>query len=313
MKSKDNPLVTIIMCFLNEEKFISEAVESILAQDYPHWELFLIDDGSSDGSVEIAKRFESEYANKIFYFDHPGHVNKGLSASRNLGIKSANGEYIALIDADDVWLSGKLTKQLKLFKQHKNITVVVEGSKYWSSWMDPVKADIVIPVGACPGVYEPPHLAAALYPLGKGSAPCPSGIVAERSVFNRCPFEESFRGIYQMYEDQAFLCKVYLNETVYVSSGCNNLYRQRPESLVSSVHQTGKYHIVRSHYLRWFRDYLGHQPLEYKNIQALLDRAQLQYDKPVWHKITVDFPRYAREAFSRFLVRLGVVKYRKIW
>ena len=313
MKNNEHPLISVILCFFNEERFIREAVESVLSQDYKNWELLLVDDGSSDGSFAIAQQFESAYPEKITCLQHPGHVNKGLSASRNLGIKSASGTYVAFIDADDTWLPRKLSSQLNIFRTHPKVTVVLESSNYWKSWMNPMDADIVIPVGAKAGVYSPPDLMLKLYPLGTGAAPCPSGIMVRTEVLRRCQFEESFRGIYQMYEDQAFLCKVYLKETVYVSAACHNNYRQRPASLVSSVHHSGKYHLVRSYYLRWFGEYLKHQPIDFKKVEELLDRALLPYNRPVWHRLTVDFPAFVKEVLARILVRAGILSYRKSW
>jgi glycosyltransferase involved in cell wall biosynthesis len=92
------------MTFFNAQKFIEEAVESIVAQTYTHWELFLVDDGSADGSTDIALRYARRYAGRVGYLEHEGHQNQGISASRNLGIANAKGKYIAFLDADDVWL-----------------------------------------------------------------------------------------------------------------------------------------------------------------------------------------------------------------
>lgn len=313
MKKNEQPLISVILCFYNEERFIKEAIDSVLSQDHTNWELLLVDDGSSDRSVAIAKEYESDFPERIFYLHHPGYVNKGLSASRNAGIRQARGEYVAFLDADDVWLPGKLKDQLQIFKSHPSVTVVLEASNYWKSWMNFTDSDVVIPVGAKEGIYEPPKLMATLYPLGKGAAPCPSGIMVKKDVLRRCCFEDSFRGIFQMYEDQAFLCKVYLKETVYVSSACNNLYRQRPASLVSSVHDSGKYHMVRKYYLNWFRNYLDHQPVGFENVLKLLDKAEMPYKRPIVHKLTVDLPRYSRDVVARVLVRMGILSYRKTW
>ncbi|HYC86144.1 MAG TPA: glycosyltransferase family 2 protein [Chryseosolibacter sp.] len=313
MKQNGRPLVSVILCFFNEEKFLEEAIQSVIAQDYDRWELITVDDGSSDASTEIAKNYHEKHPEKIFYIHHPGHINKGLSASRNAGIREANGEYIAFLDADDVWLPGKLSSQVKIFKKHRHVTAALEASCYWKSWMDSSEADIVIPVGVGQGVYSPPRLMTSLYPLGQGAAPCPSGIMVHRMVLRRCNFEETFQGIYQMYEDQAFLCKVYLKETVFVSAACNNKYRQRPSSLVSSVHQTGKYHLVRRYYLKWFEQYLRHQPVDYKVVNRLLDRALMPYNQPLWHKVAVEFPGKVKDLFARLLIRVGVLKYRKTW
>jgi glycosyltransferase involved in cell wall biosynthesis len=312
MKSYEN-MVSIILCFYNEERFLKEAIQSVLTQDYSNWELILVDDGSSDKSTDIARRYAADYPRKIFYTHHPAHCNKGLSASRNEGIKIAKGNFVAFIDADDVWFPEKLSYQLAIFKKHPYITVILEASSYWKSWMKDSDNDITIPVGVKEGVYSPPQLMLSLYPLGKGAAPCPSGIIVRSMVLTRCKFEESFRGIFQMYEDQAFLCKVYLTETVFVSAACHNLYRQRPSSLVSSVHETGKYHTVRYYYLRWFSDYLKKQPISYSAVNRLVDKALMPYDQPLIYKLTHELPRIGKDIVARLLIKLGLLKYNKSW
>ena len=98
------PLVSAIIIFLNGEQFIEEAIASIFAQSYNNWELLLVDDGSTDHSTMIAQKYAQKYPEKVFYLEHEGHQNKGMSASRNLGISQANGEYIGFLDADDMWL-----------------------------------------------------------------------------------------------------------------------------------------------------------------------------------------------------------------
>lgn len=312
-KVSEEPLVSVVLCFYNEKSFLAEAIQSVLLQDYHHWELLLVDDGSSDESTDLAKTYASRYPDKITYLDHPYHENRGLSASRNAGIRKCKGNYVAFLDADDVWLPGKLRSQIEIFRNNPGVTVVLESSLYWNSWRDPKKQDVLIPVGAGEGVYKAPQLMLSLYPLGKGAAPCPSGIMVHRPVLRRCVFEELFRGIFQMYEDQAFLCKVYLKETVFVSSACNNKYRQRDSSLVSSVHDSGNYHKVRSYYLYWFRDYLHSQPFRYRAVEKLLRRAQMPYREPLMYKLAVDIPQQARKLVTRVLIKLGIISYSKSW
>jgi glycosyltransferase involved in cell wall biosynthesis len=303
------PLISVILCFYNEERFLTEAVQSVLAQDYTNWELLLVDDGSSDKSVMQAKAFCSEFPGKVVYVEHENHTNKGLSASRNAGIKKAKGEYVAFLDADDVWLPEKLSFQYNLFRTHQNITVVLEASSYWYSWNNPELEDVIIPVGAPEGIYDPPALMEILYPLGKGAAPCPSGIMVHRSTLDRCVFEESFRNMYQMYEDQAFLCKVYLNEKVYVSEPWHNLYRQRSASLVSSVYETGKYDVVRSYYLNWFEKYYKSLPRQYKRVTWMLRKALFQYRYPLLFKI-INIAS-VKAIIARMLVKMGLLTYKR--
>lgn len=309
----EQPLVSVVLCFYNEQLFLKEAIESVLSQDYEHWELWLVDDGSSDESPAIAMRYAACDPGRIHYLDHPYHQNKGLSASRNAGIKKCRGTFVAFLDADDVWLPAKLRHQVEIFRMHPAVTVLLEASLYWNSWSDPQKKDVKIPVGVAEGIYRPPSLMLSLYPLGKGAAPCPSGIIVQRVVLRRCPFEDLFRGILQTYEDQAFLCKVYLKETVYVSAACHNWYRQRPDSLVSAVHESGNYDRVRNYYLYWFRDYLHSQPYRYKAVESLLRKAQMPYREPFWYKIRIELPQQFKKMLIRLLTRAGILNYSKSW
>jgi glycosyltransferase involved in cell wall biosynthesis len=70
-------------------------------------------------------------AEKVRYLEHPGHENRGMSASRNLGITHAKGEYIALLDSDDVWLPHKLQQQVAILNSHPEAIMVYELSEYW--------------------------------------------------------------------------------------------------------------------------------------------------------------------------------------
>jgi glycosyltransferase involved in cell wall biosynthesis len=312
MTNKSNQLVSIVLCFYNEERFLEEAVASVMTQDHTDWELFLVDDGSSDKSTSIAKMLASQHEGKVFYLEHEGHTNKGLSASRNLGIRNTTGNYIAFIDADDVWLPEKLTQQLSIFKQHPEVTLILEASLYWYSWNDPKNIDVPIPIGTKQDVvYHPPQLMLNLYPLGKGAAPCPSGFMARRGVLERNLFEESFRSIYQMYEDQGFLCKMYLHETIFVSSACNNKYRQRPASLVSAVHDSGKYDTVRKYYLEWFQKYLKESKVNYPQVNKLLKDALMPYHNPLRYKLMVYFPKRVKGRMAGLLVKMGLLNYNK--
>src|SRR3954451_25115181 len=81
------PRVSVVTPFLNAERFLAEAVDSVLAQTYTDWELLLVDDGSSDGSTEVARNYVGLNPARVRYLEHPGHMNRGTSASRNLGIR----------------------------------------------------------------------------------------------------------------------------------------------------------------------------------------------------------------------------------
>ena len=130
----ERPLVTVVMIFLNAERFIEEAIESVFAQSYGEWELLLVDDGSTDRSTQVALRYAEQYPNKARYFEHADHENLGMSASRNLGISEARGELIAFLDADDVWLPEKLEEQVDILNSHPEAAMVYGATEYWYSW-----------------------------------------------------------------------------------------------------------------------------------------------------------------------------------
>src|SRR5688500_11070839 len=128
------PLVSIIVCFLDEERFLAEAVDSVLAQTFDDWELWLVDDGSRDASSSIARQLAASTPGRIEYLEHAGHTNLGLSASRNAGIQRARGRYIAFLDADDSWYPHKLEEQVAILERHPQAAMVIGASKHWRSW-----------------------------------------------------------------------------------------------------------------------------------------------------------------------------------
>ena len=181
-----SPLVSAIIVFLDEEKFLQEAIDSVFAQTHSNWELLLVDDGSGDQSSEIARQLARQRPERVRYLEHEGHRNRGMSASRNLGIRSARGEYLAFLDADDVWLPHKLERQAPILQSQSRAGAVYGPSLYWSSWTgDPAdqQRDYSPPLGVPSNqLLEPPVLLTLAYPLGEGSSPCPSSIFARRQV-----------------------------------------------------------------------------------------------------------------------------------
>ena len=118
------PFFSIIIPLYNSQEFISDAVESVLNQTYSDWELIIVDDGSQDESLDIARKFEQNY-DVIKVFTHPNNKNKCVSASRNLGIENSNGKWIAFLDADDEWKQDKLKKQYDIIKRYDENLVFV--------------------------------------------------------------------------------------------------------------------------------------------------------------------------------------------
>jgi glycosyltransferase involved in cell wall biosynthesis len=277
-----SPTVSVVTIFLDAARFLEEAVISVLVQTYAHWELLLVDDGSTDGSSEIAHAFATRHPDRIRYLEHPGHANRGMSASRNLGIRHARGEYIALLDADDVWESEKLAQQVALLEAHPEAGLVYGAPLYWYGWTgDPADArrdrspELPVPAGT---VVHPPELTLRSYPLGPGSAPCPSDLLFRRSVAERVGgFEERFHGIYALYEDQAFLAKVCLTAPVLVTDDVVAHYRQHPDSCYARARANGTASAAELVYLEWLaREVFGRHARErgagWDTLRAILQR-----------------------------------------
>ena len=111
-----SPLVSIITPLFNSEKFISETIESVLSQTYKKWELIIVNDNSTDKSVEIINKFIEDERIKIIHLKN----NFGPAYTRNIGIENSIGEFIAFLDSDDLWLNNKLEVQLE-FMQKNNL------------------------------------------------------------------------------------------------------------------------------------------------------------------------------------------------
>jgi glycosyltransferase involved in cell wall biosynthesis len=297
MSNKDK--ISIITCFLNVEMFLEEAIQSVIHQDYVNWELLLVDDGSTDGSTEIAKKYANEYPDKIFYYEHEGHVNLGLSISRNMAIGHSTGQYIAFLDGDDVWYNNFLSNIHNLMC-HYSTAMVGEATEYWFSWNSDEKQDIVRSIGTRQDqIHEPPQLMLELYPLGKGEAPCLCALLIKKDVLIKYNgFEISFTG---MYEDQVLLSKIYLHEPVYISSGCHNLYRQRQGSLVNDSLKYGRYYADRKKYLDWIKSYLDNSNIDHAKINKLVKKALLPYRYPMAYAIFYVLPKKGKMMVTKLL------------
>ena len=116
MSIGNDPLVSIVMPVYNSEAFVAEALESVLAQTYRNWELVVVDDCSNDGSAAIIEEFAARHGeNRIRFFRHES--NKGAAATRRTAFGKVNGDVLAFLDSDDVWMPEKLERQLEFMRR----------------------------------------------------------------------------------------------------------------------------------------------------------------------------------------------------
>ena len=248
------PLVSVICIYRDAEAFLDEAIASVLAQQGPAFELLLVDDGSRDASANIAARRATEVPpGQVRCLAHPGGENRGMSASRNLGLAAARGELIAFIDADDRWRPGKLAQQAALLAEHPAAAMVCGTVNYWASWAG--GADRLVPTGPpVGGLLAPPETSLALYPLGRADAPCPSDVMIRADSLRAVGgFEDAFPGFY---EDQAAFAKLYLAAPVLFAQPVWTDYRQHASSASAEVQRAGTYRAVRGQFLGWFAGWL---------------------------------------------------------
>ena len=182
-------LVSVIVPAYNVEQYVAQAIQSVLAQTYPYFELLIIDDGSRDRTIDICSSFQDSRILLI------RQQNRGLAGARNTGIRHAQGEYLAFLDADDCWLPEKLAKHVQHLESSPHVGVSFSRSAFIDSQ------------GKALGIYQMPKLTGITpshllcrNPIGNGSA-----AVIRRQVLESIKFEQQIDGTSEdCYFDESF-------------------------------------------------------------------------------------------------------------
>ncbi len=287
------PAVSVVMIFFEAERYLRAAIESVLAQTFDEWELILVDDGSTDGGSAIAREYASQHHERIRYVTHAGGGNEGMSASRNRGVSESQGEFIAFLDADDIWMPFKLTHQIDLLRGAPEVGMVYGPTEYWFSWTGEAADrdhDFLGQLAVEPGrKIDPPELLVRSLETHGGMLPGICSLVVRRSLLESIGgFDPSFRG---SYEDQVFFSKVFRHAAVLITDRCSDRYRQHDDSCCAVAQRTGEYdpdgpHPAREKFLHWLEAYLLEHPLEpgspwSDRLRKALDREWLPYKHPV--------------------------------
>jgi glycosyltransferase involved in cell wall biosynthesis len=311
-----NPLVSVIIAFLNESRFLSAALASVAAQSYLHWELLLVDDGSTDGSSGIALDYAASHPGRIRYFEHAQHKTRGVSASRNLGMRHAQGKYIAFLDGDDVWMPHKLARQVGILESCTEAGMTYGDTEWWFSWTGKAAdagRDYTPQSGVAPNtLMSPPSTLLTAFLRGEARVPCTSSLLLRREVVRAVgDFDESFH----IYEDQAFYAKVCTVTPVFVAGDCYSRYRQHPNSACASAKQKGERDLVRLRYLDWLEEYLTSHNIADSALLAALRRKRFRHRHPAvnqalakaWNRLARPlrtFNRLARRTLPHSFSRL---------
>jgi glycosyltransferase involved in cell wall biosynthesis len=293
-RSMHAPRVTAIIIFLDPGAYIEEAIESVLGQTFDDWELILVDDGSKDESPAIAARHAGERPDRITVLRHPGGENKGMSASRNLGLEHARGELVAFLDADDIWLPEKLERQVAILDAHPEAGMVFGPTTYWHSWSEtlaPEGRDRHSRIPPEPGrLLQPPELLECIL-AGQSHSPATCAALLRLDAVRRVRgFETPFR---DMYEDQVFFAKIALHERIWLMPDSLDRYRQHHDSSVFVAQRTTDYAARRPNrrhadYLAWLERYMVSHGFEGTNVWRLLRKGSWGYRHPVLGRLRAD-------------------------
>jgi glycosyltransferase involved in cell wall biosynthesis len=277
MSSK--PLVSIITIFLNAETYIQEAIESAIAQTYDHWELLLLDDGSTDKSTKIAQHYAEQYPTQVRYLEHPDHQNLGMSATRNLGICSAKGKYLSFLDADDLWLPEKLEQQVSILESQPETAFLCSPARWWYSWTgsENNQPDFVQQLDVpSDSIVQPPTLLLRFL-QNEWASLC--DLLVRREVVEQIGgYETFFKG---MYEDQAFHAKLCLQSQSFVTQQCWYWYRQHPTACTALTHQAKQWRTARYTFLNWLEGYLVEQGFQNAEIWQVLQQEIWPFKHPI--------------------------------
>ena len=276
-----------MIIFLNEERFLEEAIRSVFAQTYDRWELMLVDDGSTDGSTAIARRYADEHPERVRYLEHPGHENRGMSAARNLGFRHTRGSYIALLDGDDVWFPNKLRAQVAILDAHPAAALTYGRTRFWYGWTDNPddrKREWFTPLGVVPNQLVSPPVLVTNFLRNESTVVSNCSVLVRRAVIEEVNgWEESFR---TLYEDMVLWTKIFTRWPVFVSDGCWDLYRQHAGNSVVGAAQEGVWdpsgpNASRHAFLNWVDDYVRQNGIDDDELRATLAKQLLPYRKPL--------------------------------
>jgi glycosyltransferase involved in cell wall biosynthesis len=309
--SDEKPLVSIITPFFNRENFLAEAVESVINQTYPNWELFLIDDGSTDSGRQIAQNYVDKFPDQIYLLQHPDGQNKGASPARRLGFQKAKGEFVTFLDSDDVYFPDTLEKELNCFAQNPEAEAVCGNIECWFSWSKEASyfekdfvIDLLLELNK---FYQPPELLIHNLKV-RGRKPGVDCVMLRTDFARKIQiFSETYKF---SWEDQIFWSKVSLNGKIFIMNDCLAKYRQHPSSTCNQSVQTGNDIQSTKIFIEWLKKYLHRQKVENKEVwgslkdyeKSFVRQSKLKKLKQIYRKT---LPLSARYFLREIFVKAG--------
>ena len=185
--------MSVVIPNYNGQAYLADSITSVLNQLYKNFEVIVVDDGSIDGSLEIIKKF----GNQITLI---ASSNSGASNARNLGIIAAQGEYIAFLDSDDIWLPNKLGNQMSLMLEESLDLVYCHGREFGSTQTDGVIHKAMYS-GNCYEYFKK-HPGTAIIDMGPSTAIVRKSIIEQTGLF-----DTRFKGLAEDWDFFRRYCK----------------------------------------------------------------------------------------------------------
>ena len=204
-------MVSVVIPAYNDERYVAEAIASVLGQTWRELECIVVDDGSTDSTSEIVAAIQDSRL-KYLYKDNEGTV----SAARNQGISAARGSFIAFLDADDVWLEDKLERQMQVLLRHPDVGLVYCGYAITDASLHPQMLLTPDPAGA--------DLLGMLLLEANGLG-CGSTAVVRKSLLDS---HGAFRTELSVSADVDFVTRLAAHAPIAPVGGCLVLYRSHP-------------------------------------------------------------------------------------
>ncbi len=275
--SENPPLVSCITIFLNGEKYIGAAIESVLAQTRSDWELILVDDGTTDGATEIARSYCEAHPGRIRLISHAGGRNLGMSASRNAGVRASRGRYVAFLDADDIWLPERLETHVAELERNPSAAMAMSPTVFWKSWNRDLAPwwrpwaceDVSYRTGLSDrSVLPPPDAATHFLQRRGGGVPGICSVTIRRSAFDAVGgCDDAFR---TLYEDQVLLFKLFLEHPVMALDDVLALYRQHSASTCASEGGLAGDRAARPVFQAWLKAWIEDRGIHDPTLDAAL-------------------------------------------
>ncbi len=240
------PKVSVIMPAFNVKAFIAEAINSVFLQDVPGVEILVIDDGSRDGTADFVE--QNFPVVRLFRKD-----NGGSATARNVGLREARGEYIAFLDADDVWLPGKLKAQLDYFEGHPDIAMLGTGFAPWVADADGRFGDpAALAAGNAaidPAAVDPDASGWGYHKMLLDNYVWTTTVMMRRALVERIGlFDETLR----LGQDYDFFLRASRETEIHVLKRVFAVYRQHPGSAIArGADFNYAAHIIRRATGRW--------------------------------------------------------------